>query len=281
LLRPYSTEAKGLAARIIDRDRRRSRLSDLFVRSVVVIALAGLSACASTAYPLSQVPAFPGESAKPSFYTDEGQAEYKVGIGDVLLIQSYYDQSLTQSVTVRPDGIMSLVLLGDVTAVGKTTRELDAELTEKYDRQLPAHPDVTVTVDQMAGMVVYVGGEVKSPTMEPIKGSITLLQSITEAGGFLPSSNQSQVIVLRKGDGGHFKAFQIDASLPLMNGSDELYLRSKDVVYVPKTQIAAIDDFVQQYINEVVPRFVTTNFGYTFFDQVGGSTVTAPAATGR
>jgi hypothetical protein len=66
-----------------------------------------------------------------------------------------------------------------------------------------------------------------------------------------------------------------------MNGSDELYLRSKDVVYVPKTQIAAIDDFVQQYINEVVPRFVTTNFGYTFFDQVGGSTVTAPAATGR
>jgi protein involved in polysaccharide export with SLBB domain len=246
----------------------------------MVASLTCVSACASAKYPLSQVPAFPSETAAPDTYTDEGQPEYRIGIGDALTIQSYFDQTLKQAVTVRPDGFISLILIGDVSVVGKTTRELDAELTRKYDQQLPAHPDVTVTVDQMAGMVVYIGGEVKAPTIEPIKGSITLLQSITAAGGFMPSSNTNQVVLLREGAGGHFRAYQIDANLPLRNQADEVYLRSHDVVFVPKTEIGEVDVFVDEYINQVVPKFVTTNFGYTFFDQVGGgSTVTVPPTT--
>ena len=95
--------------------------------------------------------------------------------------------------TVRPDGFISLILLGDVAAEGETTRQLDDELSREYAALLPAHPDVIVTVDQMVGQVVYVGGEVKTATVEPIKGSLTLLQSIMAAGGFLPSANEAQV----------------------------------------------------------------------------------------
>jgi len=243
---------------------------------MVVVSLSGLSACASVEYPLSQVPPLPLPTVVSSLSANDEQPEYRIGLGDVLIIQSYFDPILKQSVTVRPDGFVSLVLLGDVSAVGKTTRELDAALTEQYDSRLPAKPDVTVTVDQMAGMVVYVGGEVKNPTFVPIKGSLTLLQSVTAVGGFLATANDNQVLLLREGAGGHFRAYQIDARLPLRNQADEVYLRSHDVVYVPKTRIGLVDQYVDEYINQVVPRFVTTNFGYSFFDQVGQSTVTTP-----
>lgn len=271
-------EYKSLVAQFVSGGIGSLRGKQLLKRIGLITWLIGTCACASITYPTSQVPTLPNASQAPHLYTDIGQPEYHIGIGDVLIIQSYFDQTLKQSVTVRPDGMISVILLGDVSVVGKTTRELDAELTAQYDQRLPAHPDVTVTVDQMTGMVVYVGGEVKYPTFVQIKGSLTLLQSISVVGGLLPTANYNQVILLREGNNGHFHAYQIDSDLALHNQADEVYLRSHDVIFVPKTQIAQLDEYVEEYINEIVPRFVTTNFGYTFFDQIGnGSTVSVPA----
>ena len=246
------------------------------MRAALVALLVGLGACSSVEYPDNQVPPLPPSMVEPTLYTDAAQPPYHIGIGDVLFVQSYFDRTLRQTVTVRPDGFISLILLGDVFATGKTTRELDAELTQQYDSRIPAHPDVTVTVDQMAGMVVYVGGEVKYQTLVPIKGTLTLLESVTAVGGFLPTSNQNQVLLLRQVGGGHFRAYQIDASLSRRNQADEVYLHSHDVVYVPKTKIALVDQYVDQYINQIVPRFINSNFGYQFFEQVGQPTVSVP-----
>src|SRR5438876_823983 len=83
-----------------------------------------------------------------------------------------------------------------------------------------------------------VGGEVKSPSIETMKGSLTLLQSILQAGGFLPSANKQQILVLRQARDGKFRAFQHDISKVLQNQEGEIYLRRRDIVYVPKSQIA-------------------------------------------
>jgi len=230
--------------------------------------LLGTVACAP-AYPPEKVPFLPDRAAAPALFRAGIEPEYQIQIGDGLEIQSYYDSTLRQTVTVRPDGRISLVLLGDIDVAGKTAHQLDDELSKKYAERLPAHPDVTVTIQQMAEQVVYIGGEVKSPTIEPIKGSLTLLQGITEAGGFLPTANDSQVIVLRQQGQGEFRAYQIDPSRVLTNESGELYLKPHDIVFVPKTQIAKIDQYVQQYVNEIIPQAIRGNFGYEFVNQSG------------
>lgn len=234
-----------------------------------------LSGCTEAEYSTTQVPSLL-QPASPSYaYGAAQESAYRIGIGDILTVQSYTDPGLKQSVTVRPDGRISLILLGDIDAAGRTAAYLDQELQHKY-AILPEHPDVVVTVAQIAGLQVYVGGEVKSPTVEPIKGSLTLLQSITAAGGFLPTANQTQVLILRQQLDGHFTAFQHDADQILHNESEEIYLRRHDIVFVPKTKIAVVDQYVDQYVNQIIPRSVGLNFGYTFFNQVGNGTTIKP-----
>ena len=230
------------------------------------------NACAANQYPVSQVPPIPVETASPSL-GHVAEPEYQIQAGDALDIQSYYDAVLKQTVIVRPDGRISLILLGDVQAAGKTSAELDKELKQAYWDRLPAHPDITVTVDAIAAQVVYVGGEVKAPAIEPIKGSLTLLQSIMEAGGYLPTANQAQVIIVRQEAAGQFHAYQQNASLVLNNQTSEVSLKPHDIVFVPKTSIARVDLAVEQYINGVVPESFKFNFGYLFNDTSGSSSI--------
>jgi protein involved in polysaccharide export with SLBB domain len=233
---------------------------------------AAIPGCARNQYPVSEVPPIPAPMAAPPVGRP-AESEYRVQAGDALDIQSYYDPALKQIVTVRPDGRISLILLGDIQAAGKTSAELDEELRQAYWQRLPAHPDVTVTVDQIAAQVVYVGGEVKTPTIEPIKGSLTLLQSIMEAGGYLPTANEQQVIIVRQEPGGRFRAYQQNANLVLTNENSEVALQPHDIVYVPKTTIARVDQYVEQYINQIVPQAFKFNFGYIFYDQTGNNSV--------
>jgi polysaccharide export outer membrane protein len=245
---------------------------------LVTLFWAGISACASQ-YPVNQVPELLTPAPDRPDFTRVTEAEYLIQAGDVLEIQSYYDASLREKVTVRPDGRISVVFLGDIVAAGKTPRQLSDELHDGYARELVAKPDIVVTVDSTVGQVVYVGGEVKTPTVEEIKGSLTLLQSIVAAGGFLPTANQSQIIIIRAQGGGQFRAYQRNSDLVLNNKSSDLYLRPHDIIFVPKTRIAQVDQYVDQYVNQIIPRAVVTNFGYTFFNNVGSNTTvqTVPA----
>jgi protein involved in polysaccharide export with SLBB domain len=241
---------------------------------LVLVALTGPAAgCTINQYPVSKVPPIPVETASPSL-GHEAEPEYRIQAGDALDIQSYYDPALKQMVTVRPDGRISLILLGDVQAAGKSSADLDQELKHAYWDRLPAHPDITVTVDAIAAQVVYVGGEVKAPAIEQIKGSLTLLQSIMVAGGYLPSANQAQVIIVRQEAAGQFHAYQQNASLVLNNQTSEVSLKPHDIVFVPKTSVARLDQAVDQYINGVVPQAFKFNFGYVFNDIAGSTALT-------
>ena len=158
-------------------------------------------------------------------------------------------------------------------AVRKTPKELGEELAQSYKRYLDDR-DITVVVTDSAGQAVYVGGEVKSPSVLPLRGDLTLLQAITAAGGFLPTANRDQVLILRATADGRFKTFQINVDAVLRTKGGELYLHRRDIVYTPKTNIAKVDQFVDQYMNQIMPRWISAMFGYQFFNQVGSSVVT-------
>ena len=229
----------------------------------VIVSIAAVLAGCSNEYPPDLVPVAQSEDAAPELYRPTLNSNYTIGQDDGLLIQSYYDAGLKQQALVRPDGRISLLLVGEVMAAGKTPADLSDELSHLYAKQLD-RPDITVSVTSSAGMVVYIGGEVTKPAQLPIKGQLTLLQSINEAGGFLNSANKEQVLILRKSPDGRYRTLQVNVEKVLKNQSSELYLQRHDIVFVPKTQIARVDQFVEQYINSIIPHSITGVFGYQY-----------------
>ena len=237
------------------------RLPRLLGALAAMLLLTGLAACNDNEYPPAEVPLVQSEAVAPQLYEPPVEPSYVIGPGDGVLIQSYYDANLKQSEFVRPDGYVSLLLVGDVEAAGKTPGELSKELTHLYGHVLD-RPDITVSVTSSAGMTVYVGGEVTKPQQLPLKGDLTLLQSVTEAGGFRSTANKEQVLIIRRTADGRYRTLQQNVDAVLTNKSGELYLLPHDIVYVPKSHIARVDQFVDQFINSIIPHSITGIFGY-------------------
>ena len=127
-----------------------------------------LGGCAN-AYPPELVPPVPSRDAAPEFYRPEPQTRYTIAVGDKLSISSYYHPDLKQTVTVQPDGQVPLLLIGSTVVVGKSPQELSVELTKGYSRYVE-NAEITVAVAESAALAVYVGGQVKSPSLVPISG---------------------------------------------------------------------------------------------------------------
>ena len=189
---------------------------------------------------------------------------YLLQVGDVLDIKFYYNPELNERVTIRPDGRISLQLVDDVTASGISPSELDRRLTAHYERTL-VKPEITVIVREFGGQQAYVGGEVARPTAMALVGGLTALQAIMKAGGFRESAHPGSVILIRKGAQNDPVSRSIDLTKVLTGEStrNDVALQPFDVVYVPKSPIANVNKFVDQYINNIVPNFLNAGFSYT------------------
>ena len=223
-----------------------------------------------TDYATEAIPPVPGKAFAPELYRPAPAASTTIALGDKLNISSYFHPDLKQSVTVQPDGRVSLLLVGTVTAADKTPERFAKELVRAYAKYV-----------ENAEITVYVGGEVAKPTILPLKGELTLLQSITQAGGFLSTANKEQVLIVRQTADNGYRTLQANADQVLRNEADEPYLRQHDVVYVPKTTIAKVDQFVDQYLSQVVPRWVVSSFGFGYTLNGGAAatpTVITPTA---
>ena len=127
--------------------------------------------------------------------------EYRMGAGDKLRIEVYKDPQLSQSVQVRPDGKITLPLIGDINAEGRTSNELrDAIVTPL--KEYNTNPVVTVIVVETVPPVFYVMGEVNSPGTFPIKGQVSAVQALAMAGGFKDFAKTKNIRILRKGGAG-------------------------------------------------------------------------------
>jgi len=233
-------------------------------------------------YPRDRVPPLASETAElvgPPSSRTKTALKYTIGPGDDLLIDSFYHSELKQPVTVQSDGRISLLLVGSVIAAGKTPQQLGEELSRGYSKYLE-NTDVTATVSSSAALAVYVGGEVAKPSVVPIKGELSLLQSITAAGGFRDTANKEQVLILRQMNDGHFQTFQVNVAEVLRNEAPEFFLKQHDVVYAPRTAVAQVDLFVDQYINQIIPRSVNTVFGFQYaLNSASGISTVVPTTT--
>lgn len=208
----------------------------------VIAVISGCSTPTSTILPVEAMPA-----QNPSALTP-----YRIQPGDALDIKFFYNPELNESVTVRPDGYISLQLVNEVSVAGLEPRQVNEMLTERYSRELKK-PVVTVIVKSFAGQRVYVGGEVGQQGLLAMPSGLTALQAVMQSGGFKNTAQPSETLVIRKGPDNRPIPVRVDLSTMLSgsaNGQD-FRLQPDDVVYVPKSSIAQANLFVKQYIEEL------------------------------
>jgi polysaccharide export outer membrane protein len=207
-------------------------------------------------------------AAQVASHEDQRPPEYLIQPGDQLDIKFFYNPELNETVSVRPDGKISLQLIDEVEAAGITPSRLDQVLTDKYARELKK-PDVTVIVRSFGGQKVYVGGEVGTQGLIDLTAGMTPLQAVIMAGGLKETAKPEDAIVIRKGPGNRPTPIRVDLAKESSEAGTEqrLHLQPFDIVYVPKSFIAKADQFVNQYIERLLLfRGVNVGFWYGLGD---------------
>lgn len=159
---------------------------------------------------------------------------YAIGSGDVLEISVWKNPELTVTVPVRPDGRISVPLLGDVQAANLTPAALKKALTDGYKEYVTA-PGVSVVVKEIHSRKIFVTGEVAHPGAFDLQGRTKLLQALALAGGLTPYA-KGRAVVLRDGhDGKEDQRFDIELG-SIISGKKlqaNLLLMPGDTVFVP------------------------------------------------
>lgn len=199
--------------------------------------------------------------------TEKVVSDYILQPGDVINIKFYFNSKLNETIPIRPDGKISLQLIDEVVAAGITPAELDRKLTEKYSDELE-YPEIAVIVRSFEGRRVYVGGEVNSPGMIPASAGLTSFQAIMHAGGFKDTSELESVVILRNNGSGKplFLTVNLEEDLKNHASHNDILLKSFDIVFVPKTTIAKLNQFVEQYITKLIP--ISLNAGFSWVHNI-------------
>ena len=185
--------------------------------------------------------------------------------GDVVDVKFRYWPELDEVQTIRPDGMISLPLVNEVQAADRAPEELRKTLLELYADKLK-DPEMTVIARVEQNRSVYVGGEVNLTRNSdglvavPIIGRLTLMEAIIKSGGLRERSAKiSNVLIIRRFEGTQY-ARTTDLREVFRNAETEpFYLEPNDIVFVPRTNIDRVDQWVDQYLNQPVPTWVSMN----------------------
>jgi len=174
--------------------------------------------------------------------------------GDQISVKFRYWPEMNETQRIRPDGKVTLQMVDDVQAAGLTPMELDANLTTLYADHIK-DPTISVIAEDFAQMRVYVAGDVREPDVVDLIPGMTVLQAIHQVGGFMKKTAQyDNVIVVRYANGKRY-ATSVDLKRALsVYETDPFYLAPGDVVFVPRTKIDALNQWVEQYLENLVPE---------------------------
>ncbi len=163
--------------------------------------------------------------------TSEPTLDYRLGPEDVIDVFVWKEPDLSTTVTIRPDGKISLPLANELEASGKTAAELQQEIVVRLQRYI-TQPVVNVMVKQINSLKISVLGEVRKPDVYKIKNRVTVLDAIAMAGGFTDLARPTRVIVLRNSVSGLQRiTININQVVSEQHGMP-FFLQPLDTVYV-------------------------------------------------
>jgi protein involved in polysaccharide export with SLBB domain len=207
----------------------------------------------------------PSGAAPPVVAPLPDESGYRLSPGDALDIKFMLNPELNEQVQIRPDGYISMPLVGELNVAGATVAELVARLTRSFESVLKS-PSVVVQVREFANRRVFVGGEVGRPGVLPLVGRQTALGAVMEAGGLTRASNRAELVVLRRGDEDVPRTIRL--SMKSKNGAAPeaaaFQLQPLDVVLVNESGVSRTNRAVDQYVRQMVPVLLTAGFSYLF-----------------
>jgi protein involved in polysaccharide export with SLBB domain len=252
----------------------RSRLQQCSDLAAAAAALAAAIVMASPVFVAAVAPQPPPAGASPAQPPPALQPDlYRLAQGDVIEVRLFYNPELNEQMQIRPDGHISLSLIGDADVAGKTIPEAAAMLEKLYASEVRT-PKVVIQVRTFSGQKVYVTGEVIRPGVINLPRAMTVFEAISEAGGVKPTGNTKLAILIRKGPDGLPKGYRLALSKGgAPTAAASTILGSFDVVMIPESKTSRVDRWVDQNIRQLIPVTLSAGFSYVIARQTGGGTV--------
>jgi polysaccharide export outer membrane protein len=179
--------------------------------------------------------------------------EYVLAPGDAIEVVLVRTPNLTRVCAIRPDGYISLPMVGEVKAAGMTIPDLGKDLEKRYAARL-VDPEVTVVAQAVRQPVVFVLGEVGAPTPVALRDAPTAAQALARVGGFKHTADRRRIAIIRLEDDGVIRARVIE---PPVTGQPAAYmalaaetLQADDIIFVPENDIAQFGRYVDDLVNK-------------------------------
>jgi protein involved in polysaccharide export with SLBB domain len=236
----------------------RRRLSTLMLILLLVGVLNGCGPTVRQSTPLATV-----------LRQDQVDAgHYRLQPGDQIEVHHIIDPDYSAVVVVAPDGRISVPGIKQPVDAGGYTIDSLAETLNRlyYQNDTLKDPFFSLNLRSFGSLQVFIGGEVQRPGyLELSGGNRSLLQVIMAGGGFLNTARRKEVVVIRTLPDGHNELFTADLA-NVLNGTDlsqNIRIHPLDVVYVPKSDVASLDTWVDQYIRQALPLSTSASFTLT------------------
>jgi polysaccharide export outer membrane protein len=163
----------------------------------------------------------------------EDGGAYRIGSQDVLQVSVFGNEDLSRSVTVRPDGMISLPLINDVLAEGLTPMELRKVLLERLVEFMPS-PEIAVIVTEVRSLMISVIGQVMKPGRYDLRAAATVVDALALAGGLKEFASRSDIVVIRSQGATKRKLpFDYDKLDSTKSPQENFSLKPGDIVLVP------------------------------------------------
>lgn len=205
-------------------------------RLLVIIAVCVLSA------PLSAY----AQNQRPPQLSTVTEERYRLQPGDILEIQYRYSPEFNQTVTVQPDGYVSLEIGGDVKVAGMTIEQTRQVILRKAGARL-REPVATIVLKEFQRPYFVVAGEVTHPGKIEMRERVTAIQAIMLAGGMKETARSSQIVVFRRinSDVAEVKLLNLKSIRRTSDLENDLTLQPGDMIYVPRDKISKIERFIK------------------------------------
>ena len=195
-------------------------------------------------------------------------AAYKLEAGDSVDIRFFYNEELNTKALIRPDGRLSLPLLGEVQMAGSSIGDLTAKLEKLYEPTL-RKPAITLQVEGFANRKIFVGGEVTKPGMFPLTGQQTALGAIIEAGGLTKTAKRGEITLIRKSQTGSAQVMVVSlkpasSDKLAISPASTFLLEPFDVLLLHESGISKANRAIDQYVRQMSPILLTGGFSYLF-----------------
>ncbi len=159
-------------------------------------------------------------------------AEYRIGKEDVVAVEVWKDPTLSAKEPVRPDGKISLAMIGDITAGARTAKELQREIPAKLTPMV-TEPVVSVQVSEINAAKFFVLGEVAHAGAYPVRGTMNVLQALALAGGPTEFANRGGIVDIRHDDSGKESRYNVNYREVVSGKAQAIQLIPGDTVFVP------------------------------------------------